>query len=1319
MSKRKYIFRAALTIVLALVVVGITAIAVLRSAAFHRYVLAKMVERASQATGGRVEIGDFRFRWPGLRIDFYRIVLHGSEAASRAPLLRVDHLMVGLKIISLWRHKTDLNEIVIDHPSIHLSVDQSGHSNLAKRPQAAGGGRSGNVFDLAIGHFVVNQGELDYNDRHIPLDGEVHDLHAQVTFDSTKTEYDGALGYRDGRVKFGSFNPVQHGVEVRFAAAPSGLSVDSLVLNAKSSTMSAQAHLKDYGNPSVDGSYQADISTVELGKILKATPFPAGQVSLRGTLHFQNRADHPVLDNLFTTGEFRSPALALTMPQVRTTIRALIGEFRLDSGTLEARNVQGDVLGGKVSGNLTLTHLSERPTARVAAVAHNVSLGAIIAALDTRPLQRAAISGRLNGTVDGSWEGAGKNFQLHSDATIAAAAPVQPAAGSGTNVIPVRGELHLAYNGQSGVISLTHSQLTTSHLTVKLDGSTGKQSSLAIQAQSDDLREVDQIVLIARHATAGSRPPSLKPIEPLGIGGSGAFNGKLSGSINDLHLTGQLASTSFQYRDTALSEIQTSVALSPSGITLSKSQLRTSDHGQVKFDLAAGLTNWAYTPQSPVRLDLTAMKLPIATLQQLADLHYPVSGTLAAHISMHGSQSNAIGQGTATLTQATVWGQPVQNLSVQFQGAGDTINSTVQLSTTAGSGSGKLTYDFRSQGYDAQFNLPHIQIGRLEVVHYKDIQVSGVVTASLEGRGTLKDPQLTATLQAPKLVIGQQTLDAVKLHAGVAHQQASFDLDSAAVGASIQARGTVALTGDYPTQASLDVRNIQLGELLPDFWSQMPSEVRGQAELHGSLHGPLKQRDQLEAEVDIPSFSLSYQSLQIANASPIRAVYRGNVITLNRFELKGSGADLQLQAAVPLEHGRSLQASAVGNIDLRLVSSVYPQWASSGQLRLDLSAEGSLPKPDVHGTVRLTDAAIQSPDIPLGAQNVNAAMSIKNGRVEIQSFTGQSGGGTLSAQGFATYQPAVQFNMTLAAKQVRLRYPVGTRAILDGNLLLTGSTDSALISGRVVVDRLSLTRDFDLATFANQFTGSSSPSTAPSFLQNAKLNVSVTSASEMALASSKLSVQGSADLMVRGTAAEPVILGRTDITGGEIFFNGNRYRVESGVVQFVNPVRTEPVVNVLVTTTVNQFNLSMNFTGPIDRLRTTYTSDPPLAPIDIINLLTTGQTTEAASATATSPESVVAGQLTSQLSSRVEKLAGITSLTIDPQVGGAQGIGGGRLAVQQRVTKNLFFTFSTDLTTSTGQIVQIEYQVSQRFAVSTIRDQNGGYTVQVKVHKRF
>jgi hypothetical protein len=123
--------------------------------------------------------------------------------------------------------------------------------------------------------------------------------------------------------------------------------------------------------------------------------------------------------------------------------------------------------------------------------------------------------------------------------------------------------------------------------------------------------------------------------------------------------------------------------------------------------------------------------------------------------------------------------------------------------------------------------------------------------------------------------------------------------------------------------------------------------------------------------------------------------------------------------------------------------------------------------------------------------------------------------------------------------------------------------------------------------------------------------------------------------------------------------------------------------------------------------------------VDIINLLATGRTTEAASANPSTPQSVIAGQLTSRFSNRLEKLAGISSLTIDPQVGSGQGNVGARLTVQQRVTKNLFFSISTALQNSADQTAQIEYQATKKFAVSTTRDQNGGYTIQIKMHHRF
>jgi translocation and assembly module TamB len=294
----------------------------------------------------------------------------------------------------------------------------------------------------------------------------------------------------------------------------------------------------------------------------------------------------------------------------------------------------------------------------------------------------------------------------------------------------------------------------------------------------------------------------------------------------------------------------------------------------------------------------------------------------------------------------------------------------------------------------------------------------------------------------------------------------------------------------------------------------------------------------------------------------------------------------------------------------------------------------------------------------------------------VKNLSGQVGGGTVSVQGFATYQPAVQYNLELTAKNVRLLYPDGVRTVFTSNLNLTGTPAAAVVNGRVLIDRLSLTSSFDLSTFVDQFSGQSS-APATGFGNNVRLNVAVTSQEELGLASGQLNVQGSANLRLQGTAANPVIVGQTDLTGGELFFQGNRYQIQSGSLQFVNPVQTQAVVDLVVTTTVSQFNITLNFVGPIDRLQTTYTSDPPLSSIDVINLLVTGHTTESAQSTPTTSRSLLAQGISGQVGRRLQKFTGISSLTIDPHIGGNRGNAGTQIAIQERVTKDLFFTFAT------------------------------------------
>jgi translocation and assembly module TamB len=355
---------------------------------------------------------------------------------------------------------------------------------------------------------------------------------------------------------------------------------------------------------------------------------------------------------------------------------------------------------------------------------------------------------------------------------------------------------------------------------------------------------------------------------------------------------------------------------------------------------------------------------------------------------------------------------------------------------------------------------------------------------------------------------------------------------------------------------------------------------------------------------------------------------------------------------------------------------------------------------------------------------VNGRFQISGDRIEIAQFAGAAGGGTVSARGAITYGKQANFNVGVDMKSVRVRYPEGIRSILTGNLALNGTPEASSLTGRVLIDRLSFTQQFDLVNFMGQFSDES-PASAPSHLeQNMKLNVSVATADNLNLASSKVSIGGAANLSLGGTLADPVVLGRMNLNGGEIFFMGKRYDIQSGTIEFANPVRTTPVLNLYAKTTVQQYDITLNFVGPVDRLRTNFTSDPPLPPADIINLIGFGQTAEQAATSPSTPatlgaESVLAQGAASQVAGKIENLTGISQLTIDPLAGNSQANPGAQVAIQQRVTGNILLTFSTDVTSTENQAIQVQYQIKKNLSVSILRDEYGGYAADVRIHKTF
>ena len=1283
---------------------------VLRSQGFHRYVLAKIVEQGNEATGGKVEVGNFDFNFSTLTAHLYDFTIHGTEPSGDRPLLHVDKLTVGLKILSVLRRQVNLRDLQIEHPALHLTVDKNGRNNIPEPNAPKDKTSSTNVFDLAVRHVLLTNGEIIYNDRKVPVDADITDLRAETHFDSLATRYAGSISYQNGRIHYSTLAPLSHGLDAQFTVTPSDLNLSNLVLTVGSSRISLQAAVSDYSNPKVSSNYNILVHTQDVAGLATGAA-PAGNVSLSGKISYQGTPNHSFLCDVLLDGRIGSEGLSVTSPQARIELRKLHGTYQLANGNFRTSDFAADLLNGRVNADLSIQHLDAVSSSKLRASLRGISLRAAKSAAKSISETPVPLVGTVNGNAEASWTGSGKNLLVRSDLLISASAT--PSASSGT-MIPVNGAVHASYDRARNILSIRHSTIRTPATSLTADGKIGDRSNLAIHLMTGNLHE---LTILASMAQSSNR--TAKATAPLELSGSGSVDAVVSGSLHQPLISAQLNAQNLGVEGSEWRSLALHAQASSSGISIQNGHLISTGPGQVSFSGRAGLRNWAYLPSDPIELNASVRQMPAAQIEQLARLQYPVQGNISADIKLRGSQLDPAGSGSLHLTQARIADESVQNLSLQFQAASGTVNSSLDVKSQAGSATATLAFTPKTRGYRFRLNAPGVVLGRLQTVQAKNLPLNGTVTASASGEGTLDNPNLSATLQIPQLQFQQNSITAIKAELKVANQRADLVLSSGVVQSTVRAHATVNLVGDYYTEATIDSSKIPLEPLLAIFVSSRPSGFQGETELHATLKGPLKNKAAIEAHVVIPTLSATYQSLQVANSKPIRLDYANSVIVVQPSEITGTETSLKFQGRIPVDGIQSVNVSAKGSVDLRILQIVSSDIKSSGTLDLDVNTQGTSAHPIVKGQVQLKNASLSSPSAPLGLSHANGVFDVGTEQVRITQFSGQVGGGQISAGGTVTYRPQIQFNTALQAKSVRLLYPEGLRTVLSSDVNLTGTTSDATLAGQVLVDSLSFTPDFDLANFLSQFTGTSVPPAEETFADNVKLNVSVQSTDELSATSSEFSIEGQANLRVIGTAADPVIIGRADLNSGDVFFLNNRYQIQRGIITFNDPNQTSPTVNLSVNTSIQQYNLTINVSGPIEKLQTSYVSDPPLSTVDIINLIARGQTTEQADTTNLSANSLLAQGVASRLSSGVQKLAGLSSLSIDPLLSGNNGNPSARIALQQRVTKNFFFTFSTDVTQPQNEIVEGDYQLNKRWSVSAARNASGGVSVDGKFHTNF
>jgi translocation and assembly module TamB len=1329
---------------------------------FQAYVRRRMVSEVERITGGRAEIGSFHIVPFHLQVEVRNITVHGKESPTDVPLAHADSLLAQLKVISFLRTEFGFYSVSLDHPVVHIAIGPDGTTNVPAPREVqriSGNTPIAQLFALSIDHLTLRHGELLWGDRQIPLDFSVHDTGLQMDYSFLRGRYDGHLALGKVDTGFQDLRPFAWSSAVEFNLGASFVDVKSLKWNSGRSSVQAGGRISDFRNPRLDGSYDARVDLEEAAAILRRHDLREGVAEFKGSGRWS-------LNEFTTSGAVALRDLGWQDDQVAIKKATATSDYSVTDEQIKLSKLQGKLLGGSFTGeaqvdnwlhSIPLTAANKtkpkkgtenlpvvtatRPPARkgektkfpgvqsgvVRLRVRDVSVREMALALDVpaHKLGQFHPAGSATGTADAEWRGSFK------EAEIGFALDVTPPAHPAGGELPVTAHLQGKYHSGSDSLEIAQFNLSTPASRVQASGTLAKASTLHLSISTSNLDEWRPLVTVL------GGPTNL----PFRVDGKATFNGVAGGTISEPTLAGTLVAQDFEFtlpetsrtpeQQVHWDSLAANVQFSSHDLTFRGGTLRRGDTS-ADFDMSAILQDGQFTESSPYTAHVNLHHVDVASTAALAGFEYPVSGTADVSLQIAGTRAHPQAQGHIHAANASVYGESIEEFDADLRIAGsETGLNNIHLTHQDAEVSGSAAYTPATRGFRLDLSGKNFDLARIRQIHLDPLPVDGRADFTMQGSGTLDAPVIDASVHVRDLTLDHELAGGLYLEATTKDGQLHLSGHSEFPHGNLTLDGNVGMRGDYPANIVARTDHLDLDAL----WrAYLGGQLTGHSAVSGTLNmqGPLRYPQRWTMQGTATDLAIELEYAKLHNQGPVRFTYAEETAHIEPAHLVGEGTDVVGHGDIHWAGAQELDLAADGQIDLKLASMIDPNLSASGLTTIHMTLGGTLDEPLPQGSVVIKNGGANYAGLPSGLSEMNGSLTFTRDRVHIDQLTARTGGGTLDLKGDATnYNGQLNFNLTAAGKEVRLRYPPGVSSTATAELHWVGNRSASTISGDILVTKLAVTPGFDFGSYLERSRQSASITAANSPLYNVKLDVAVRTAPELQMKTAVARLSGDADLRLRGSVARPSVLGRADILEGDATFNGIKFRLERGDITFANPVAIEPQVNLQATTHVRNYDLDVTVTGTPDRLTVNYRSEPPLPKSDIIALLALGRTSEESEqlqqqsgqgmfsdeATAL----IISQAINSTVSSRMQKLFGVSRIKIDPQGLSTETnptARGPQVTIEQQFANNITLTYSTNVSQSSQQIIQGEYYVNRNISIVGTRDQNGVVSFDIRVRRR-
>lgn len=745
----------------------------------------------------------------------------------------------------------------------------------------------------------------------------------------------------------------------------------------------------------------------------------------------------------------------------------------------------------------------------------------------------------------------------------------------------------------------------------------------------------------------------------------------------------------------------------------------------------------------------------------------PVVGTVSLHATAQGLISeiaNAAVTVDLSRADATVNGVAIRlEQAAQLRYGGDAFDAEsvairigdARLTAHGRFGPGAAATDALEVALTGAVNdfLPMVRLAE----GAEDVQASGAIAMRVRATGSFRTPEVLAYLTLTEASVATADIPAVtdltmaaSYSAGLlnvntltgqwqgATLAASMHIPIALLRESLPAAYLASLPViDAPARGDIHVTNLTPSALTPFVASETVDQLAGRVDFVANVEATALDLESVSADVTLTHADVEMARLPLAQTHPTQLRFANRRLDVVEWSWAGEGTNTYFDVAGYVyfaDEVAQLNLGASGSIDLRMISAISRDVATSGRADFEVRALGSSADPLIAGRMMLADTDIIIRDPRVAITELAGEVVFTPNRVQFNELKANANGGTLAIAGAVDYTDfAVSGGqLTVSGRQLAFEVVEGLRTEVNADLTLGVADNEPRLTGRVTIVRGDYRRPFQLTEqlFALSSAGVETiDDETPGALDRLQLDIAVVSAEDIVVDNNYGRIDISSNLRVIGTGGNPVLAGRLTLReGGEVFLGGQTYQVRRGTVDFTNATRIEPTINLALETRVQRDDITLEVVGTPQTLEVSLRS-PGRSQQDAISLLLTGQVADESTM---AYSEVARGQLLMLLSGELLGVAGRSVGFDSVQV--SRGLGGAastfdllatesdpdtRLTISKNLSRYLELIFSQSLRES-GDITWIaSYRPGRRVEFRGTTDDDSNQTYEFRHEVEF